>query len=112
MVEKLFFHLFDLVIINAHILHNKTSKKKMSLEIFYKKFAERLLASAGTEIQVQGQTNSPAGRLVGRDHFLYVVGPKRNQKRSLVGGPIVVHASATRCLLQGPFCISLLTGII
>jgi len=71
MVEKNFFHLFDLVVVNAHILHNKTSNKKMSLKIFYKKVAEGLLASAGTEIQVQGQTSSPAGRHVGRDHFLY-----------------------------------------
>jgi len=69
--KKLIFHLFDLVIVNAHILHNKTSKKKMSLEVFYEKVAEGLLATAGTEIQVQGQTISPAGRLVGRDHFLY-----------------------------------------
>jgi len=69
--KKLFFHLFDLVIVNAHILHNKTSKKKMSLEVFYEKVAEGLLASAGTENQVQGQTSSPAGRLVQRDHFLY-----------------------------------------
>jgi hypothetical protein len=58
-------------VVNAHILHNKTSKKKMSLEIFYEKVAEGLLASAGAEIQVQGQTSSPAGGLVGRDHFLY-----------------------------------------
>ena len=43
----------------------------MSLEIFYEKVAEGLLASAGMEIQVQGQSTSPAGRLVGRDHFLY-----------------------------------------
>ena len=43
----------------------------MSLEIFYEKVAEVLLASAGTEIQAVGQTNSPAGRLVGTDHFLY-----------------------------------------
>ena len=43
----------------------------MSLEIFYEKVAEGLLASAGAEIEVHGQTNSPAGRLVGRDHFLY-----------------------------------------
>ena len=43
----------------------------MSLEIFYEKIAKGLLASAGMEIQVQGQTGSPAGRLVGRDHFLY-----------------------------------------
>ena len=41
----------------------------MSLEIFYEKVAEGLLASACTEIQVQGQSSSPAGRLVGRDHF-------------------------------------------
>jgi hypothetical protein len=45
--------------------------KKIALEIFYEKVAERLLASAGTEIQVQGQPSSPAGRLVGRENFLY-----------------------------------------
>jgi hypothetical protein len=38
---------------------------------FYEKVAEGLLASAGTEPQVQGQTSSPAGRLIRRDHFLY-----------------------------------------
>ena len=69
--KKLFFHLFDLAVVNAHILHNKTSKKKMSPEIFYEKVTKGLLTSAGTEMQVQGQTSSPAGRLVGRDHFLY-----------------------------------------
>jgi len=69
--KKLFFHLFDLAIVNAHILHNKTSKKKMSLEVFYEKVAKGLLATAGTKTQVQGQASSPAGRLVGTDHFLY-----------------------------------------
>jgi hypothetical protein len=51
----------------------KTNKarKKMLLEIFYEIVAERLLTSAGMEIQVQYQTSSPADRLVGRDHFLY-----------------------------------------
>jgi hypothetical protein len=38
---------------------------------FYKKVAEGLLASAGTEPEVQGQTSSPARRLIGRDHVLY-----------------------------------------
>jgi hypothetical protein len=73
MVEKLFFRVFDLVVVNAHILHNKTSKQKISLEIFYEKVAKGLLASAGTKIQEQGETSSPAGRLIGRDHFLYRV---------------------------------------
>jgi hypothetical protein len=41
-------------VVNAHILHNKTSKQKMLLEIFYEKFAEELLASVGMEIQLQG----------------------------------------------------------
>jgi len=50
--KKLFFHLFDLVVVTSHILHNKTRKKKMLLEIFYKKVAEALLAIASTEIQV------------------------------------------------------------
>ena len=44
--------------------------------------------------------------------FRYVGGPKRNRKRSLVGGPVVVHASAARCPFRGPFCISLPTGIV
>jgi hypothetical protein len=33
--KKLFFHLLDLVVVNAHILHNKSSKKNRSLKIFY-----------------------------------------------------------------------------
>jgi hypothetical protein len=41
----------------------------------------------------------------------YEGGPKRNWNRSLVGGPVVVHASAARGLLRGPFCISQPTGI-
>jgi hypothetical protein len=48
-------------------------EEKMSLEIFNEKVAEGLLASAGTEIQALGQTSSPAGRLVGTDHFLYKI---------------------------------------
>jgi len=40
--KKLFLHLFDLVVVSAHILHNKTSKKEMSLEIFYKKSRRRI----------------------------------------------------------------------
>jgi hypothetical protein len=43
----------------------------MLLEIFYEKVAEGSLASASMEIQVQGQISSLAGRLVGRDYFLY-----------------------------------------
>jgi hypothetical protein len=55
---------------NAHILRNKTNKKNMSLEIFPKKFTEGSLARGGTEIQVQGQTSSQAGRLVWTDHYV------------------------------------------
>jgi len=43
---------------------------------------------------------------------VYVGVPKRNRKRSLMGGSVVVHASAARCLLQGPFCISLHNGSV
>jgi len=38
----------------------------MSLEIFQEKVALGLFASASTKIQVQDQTSSPAGRLVGK----------------------------------------------
>lgn len=54
--KKLFFHLFHLVIVNAHILHTKPQRK---------------ISVAGTKIQVKGQTRSPAGRIVGRNHFLH-----------------------------------------
>jgi hypothetical protein len=35
--KKLFFHLFDLVVVNSHILHNKTSKKKRQWKFSTKK---------------------------------------------------------------------------
>jgi hypothetical protein len=38
--KKLFFHLFDPAFVNAHILHTKTSKKKILLEICNKKVTE------------------------------------------------------------------------
>jgi hypothetical protein len=43
---------------------------------------------------------------------LFVGGPKRNWKHSQAGGPVIVHASATSCLLRGPFYINLLTGVV
>jgi hypothetical protein len=58
--------------VNAHILHNKSSKEKMSLEIFYEKVAKGLLASADMENQALGQTSSPAGCLVRTNYFFYI----------------------------------------
>jgi hypothetical protein len=37
--RKLFFHQLDLVVVNAQMLQNKSSKKNTSLEIFYEKVA-------------------------------------------------------------------------
>jgi hypothetical protein len=42
--KKLFFRLFDLVMVNAQILHDKWSKKNTSLEIFYEKVSEGRIA--------------------------------------------------------------------
>jgi hypothetical protein len=39
--RKLFFHLLDLVVANAQMLHNRSSKKNTSLEIFYEKVARQ-----------------------------------------------------------------------
>jgi hypothetical protein len=38
--RKLFVHLLDLVVVSAQMLHNKSSEKNTSLEIFYEKFAQ------------------------------------------------------------------------
>ena len=69
--RNLFLHLFNLIVVNAHILCNKTNKKKNDAGIFYDKVAKGSLASASMEIQMHGLTSGLAGRLVGRDHFLY-----------------------------------------
>jgi hypothetical protein len=52
-------------------LAQQIKQEKISLEMFYEKVTEGLLASAGTENGTQGDNKSAAGRLVGRDHFLY-----------------------------------------
>ena len=93
---KNFFRLFDLVVVNAHILHNKTSKKNMSLEIFNEKVAEGLLVSVSTNKQVKGQTNSPASRLVGRDHFLYRI-PVTHAKMEGTSQRCHVCADRSKC---------------
>jgi hypothetical protein len=56
--KRVFFHLFDLAIVNAHILHTKTNKKKLPLEIFYEKVAEGLLASGGTTSSTRSDQQS------------------------------------------------------
>jgi len=48
MVEETFFHLFNLAVVNAHILHTKTSKKKMLLHIFYEKVAKCQYGNSST----------------------------------------------------------------
>jgi hypothetical protein len=42
--RKLFFYLLDLIVVNAQILHNKSSKKNTLLEIFYEKVTEGHIA--------------------------------------------------------------------
>jgi hypothetical protein len=71
--KKRFLHLFHQVLVNAHILHNQSRRKICQWKIFNEKVAKVLLTSDDTEIQVQGQTSRPAGRLVGRDHFVYSI---------------------------------------
>jgi len=47
-MEKNLFRLFDVVVVNSHMLHNK--QKQKSLENFSEKFPEGLLASPDTEM--------------------------------------------------------------
>jgi hypothetical protein len=51
--------------------NSKIKQEKMSLEIFYEKFAKGLLTNAVLKIQAQGQTNRPANILAGRERFIY-----------------------------------------
>ena len=65
--KKLFFRVFDMA---AHILHARTKEQKILLRIFYERVAKGLLTSAGTEIHVQGQISSLAGRHWERKFFM------------------------------------------
>jgi hypothetical protein len=51
--------------------------KKCPWKFSTKKVNEGLLANTGIEIQVQIETSSPAGRLVGRDHSVYKIPSKQ-----------------------------------
>lgn len=51
MAEKSF-HVFSLAVVSAHILHTRTDKNKIPLEMFYEKTAKGQITTAGTEIQV------------------------------------------------------------
>ena len=56
--KKLFLHLLNLVLVNAHVLHNKTSKKESRWKYSKKKVTEGLLASAGMEISARSDYQS------------------------------------------------------
>jgi hypothetical protein len=62
-----------LVVVNAHILHNKSSQKICRWKFSKIKVAKVLLAAEGREIQLQGQTSSPACRLVGQELSVYSI---------------------------------------
>jgi hypothetical protein len=64
---------------------------------FYEKVAEGLLASAGTEPQVQGQTSSPAGRLIGRGRFLYRIPATHAKLKGKSQRSCRVHAERSKC---------------
>jgi maltodextrin utilization protein YvdJ len=70
--KKLFFHLFDLALVNAHILHRKKCTKKFRLHKFVEKVAEGLVSDVGREVTEQSRISS-ASRLVCRDHFAHRV---------------------------------------
>jgi hypothetical protein len=66
MVEEIVFHLFDLALVNAHILHWKKYTKKFRLHKFMEEVTKGLVTEVGKEITEQSQKNS-----VGRDNFVH-----------------------------------------
>jgi hypothetical protein len=68
--KKLFFHLFDLALVTAHILHQIRTKQKFRPYKFLEMVTEGLVSDVGVEITKQSR-KSYAGRLVGRDHFAF-----------------------------------------
>jgi hypothetical protein len=60
--------LFDLSLVNTHILHYKKNRKTVQLEVFFKMVAASLLNGVGQEILEQAWIIS-AHRFNGRDCF-------------------------------------------
>jgi hypothetical protein len=67
--RKVFIHLFNLCVINVHVLHSKRNRKK-SDDLFFEVIAEGLFSDAGEVVQEQSWSIS-AGKLTGRDQFPY-----------------------------------------
>jgi hypothetical protein len=78
--KKLFFHLYDLDLLNAHILHRMKCKENFWLNKFMEKVAEGLVSDAEIEIKEQSQKRS-ARRLMGRDHYAYRI-PAKGSKQA------------------------------
>jgi hypothetical protein len=72
--KKLFFHLFNLALVNSHILHWKKCIKKFWLHNLLEKVAEGLVVEAEWEITEQSQRSS-----MGRVHFTHII-PQWAQK--------------------------------
>jgi maltodextrin utilization protein YvdJ len=68
--KKLFFHLFNLPLVNAHILRRMKCKENFRLYKFMEKVAEGLVNNTGIEIKEQSQKSS-ARRLMCRGHYAY-----------------------------------------
>jgi hypothetical protein len=68
-VKKLFFHLFDLALVNVHILHQIRGKENFRLYKFMGAVAEGLVSDTGMEIKEQHR--SSARRLTAGDHYAY-----------------------------------------
>jgi hypothetical protein len=80
--QKLFFHLFDLVIVNAQSCITNQARKIHHWKFSTKKSPKGvLLASYGKEIQVHEQTSSPACRFIVIDHSIYSI-PATHAKKA------------------------------
>jgi hypothetical protein len=92
----------------THILHKKSSKEIMSLEMFYGKVAKGLIASARTDIQEQGQTSNPAGRLdQPTDHFVYRIPATQGRVKGKTQRSCRVSAEKSKARQEKPRKIAL-----
>ena len=77
--KKLFFRLFDLALVNAHVLYKKQTTVKYCMDKFIQKVAEGLVAEMGKDTTIQSSQDT-GGRLLGRHHFPYRI-PASGKKK-------------------------------
>jgi hypothetical protein len=92
--KKLFFHLFNLVVVNAHILHNKTSKKKSHWKFNTKNLLKDCSLVLVQKLRCKVRLASQLADFRDRPFYIYDSSDMLSWKENLSTVVVCVHTEA------------------